>query len=245
MKQGLKLGGRALAIYLMDAVLSLLVLGGIGDDWRWMQLVLNGLMLAGMAVVMFESGAYRGERAATLSATVERMQEENHVPDEATRAGCFSKKVAGICALTVLLPLLAVASINLIAQPLYPPVMAEENAPTPEELGAMLAGMNEGERAQYEMELREQVAKTNYVSVATRLVFMPMVGVYGFFGRNPTGLNWLFVLFSALVALPAALGYLLGPQYRAKKLEQMRKSNRRKLRKAKVSAQRRPPKPEV
>ena len=108
--------------------------------------------------------------------------------------------------------------------------------------------MTEEEIAAAQAESDKALSETNYVNVASRVVFMPIFSVYSFFNRNPDGLNLIFVLFSLIVPVPAVAGYLSGPAMRLKKLKDIETGKKRKLKKLKVHQKKRevkPPKMEV
>lgn len=231
-KQGLKLGGRALSTYILGMVLCLLLCASIGGEWYWAQVLLNLALLAGMGLLMFNDGGYRGERACTMTATVERMNSEGKQPSSDMLGGQFDKRVAVVGFLVCALPLLIVAGVNLIAEPYYPPVIVEETDLTLEEQAEQYEALSDEEKAALQAEA--EATPTNWPNVVTRVVFMPFVSVFRPFGQNPHGLNLLFVLLAMLASLPAPIGYLCGPMLRRKKLIDIEKGKKRKLRKLKV-----------
>ncbi|MDO4548135.1 MAG: hypothetical protein Q4D04_08560, partial [Clostridia bacterium] len=95
--------------------------------------------------------------------------------------------------------------------------------------------MTDEELAQMQAEAEQARAETNYFSVATRAVFMPFFSVYASFNQNPDGLNLLFALLSLIIPVPAAVGYLMGPSFRLKKLKAIETGKKRKLKKLKVA----------
>ena len=234
------MGARALSTYLIALVLCLLLCAQIGPDWYWAQVVLNLAMLAGMGFMMFSDGGYRGERACTMTATVDRLEGEGRQPSADMLAGRFAPKAAVVAFLTCALPLLLVAGVNLAVEPYYPPVIMEESSLTMEELSEQYAQMSEEELAALKAEA--DATPTNWVNVAARAVYMPFVFAYRPFGDNPHGLNLLFLAFSLRSALPEPAGYLCGPRLRKKKLMDIEKGKKRKLKKLKVNPKPREPK---
>lgn len=234
MKQGLILGGRALGSYAAAVLLCPLVLGGIGPEWHWAQIALNVLLLLAMVYVMYVDGGARGERAATLSATLKRMRESGQPIDPALSARRFMRGVALIAYLTAAVPLMLVAAANLIAEPFYPPVITTEPvAPdAPDET------MPEAET---------EPTVINPYNLTARVIFLPALSMYRSFADNPHGLNLMFLAMALLSPLAEPLGYLSGPRWRRKKLEAIKAGKRKKQRNLKVNRPAKPtgPKPLV
>lgn len=244
LKQGLKMGLHALGTYFIFMVVCLLLCSTMGEDYYWIQVVLNLMLLGGMGALMVNDGGYRGEKACTAAATMERMEKEGkQVPDEMRKTGFF-RGAALVAYLTVAIPLLALAGVNLAVEPYYPAYVAEESDLSFEEQSQQYLEMTEEERAA----LTEEAAShpINWTNVAARAVFMPYVAVYHFFEQNPHGLNLIFVLFALLSALPESIGYLCGPSLRKRKLTEIQKGKKRKMKKLKVhQAPKEPRKPKM
>lgn len=247
-KQGLKMGWRALGVYLMAVVLCALLCLPIGADWYWAQVLLNLALLAAMGLLSFSDGGYRGEKACTMSALERRLLQEGRTPGPEVAAGKFYPAAALAAFLTCALPLLAIAGVNLAAEPYYPAAVEQEQAQEQEALLEQLEQLDqmspeEQEQALLEaQELAQQAGPTNWFNVVARITFMAFVFLYQPFAQNPHGLNWLFLALALLPALPAPIGYLLGPRLRRKKLMDIEKGKKRKLKRLRVHQKPKTPK---
>ncbi len=257
MKQALTLGGRCLATYIAVMLLSPMLLGSIGGDWYWAQVALNILLLGAFLYLTYIDGSARGEHAATVSATIRRIQGEGRPAGMELDAKRHMPKVALIAYLVVAVPFALVATANLIAEPYYPPVLLDEAAldsSDAEYQAELSAALQEGETDQTEvpvpLQTPENKAETDSVnpfSVAARLVFIPLLSMFRAFAQNPHGLNLLFLLWAFVMPLGEAVGYLSGPRFRQKKLDAITKGKKKKLRNLKVNQPKPPraPKTEV
>lgn len=241
--------GRAIGSYAVTAFLALILLAGVGASQIWIQIGLSFVLIAGMCYISFLDGGARGERACTVSATVERIKNENGKVESDMLKDCFSKKVALTAYALIASVLLLVSVINIIAAPYYPPVIISSvNEMSLEEMAAAYEAMTDEEVAAMRAEAEKARASTNYFNVAARAVFMPFFSVYPSFNDNPEGLNLLFLLFSVLIPIPEVAGYLMGPSLRVRKLKAIEAGKKRKLKKLRVNQKKReikPPKMEV
>lgn len=242
-KQGLKLGAGALITYFISAILSMTLLVEMSGKWYALQVILNLVLFGLMALLMFQNGGNAGEKACTITATVERIRQEGREPDPKVLKGRFDKRVALIAFLTCALPLFIVAGVNLAAEPYYPPVLVDPAAPTVEEIAQQYSEMSDEERAAFDAQIAEEKTPTNWVNVVARVVNMPYICVYSPMGMNPHGLNLLFLLFAVVSALPTPIGYLCGPALRKKKLMDIEKGKKRKMKRLKVNRKPRKPSP--
>jgi hypothetical protein len=242
-KQGLKLGAGALVTYFISAVLNMTLLVEMSGKWYALQVILNLVFFGLMALLMFQSGGNAGEKACTVTATVERIRQGGREPDHKVLEGRFDKRVALIAFLTCALPLLIVAGVNLAVEPYYPPVLVDPNAPTVEEIAQQYIEMNDEERAAFDARIAGEQTPTNWVNVVARVANMPYISVFSPMGMNPHGLNLLFLLFAVVSALPAPIGYLCGPALRKRKLISIEKGKKRKMKKLKVHQKPRQPQP--
>lgn len=240
MRQGLNMGGRALGTYVMALVLALLAGLGISSDLYWLQISINVFLLAGMCLMLLSDGGVRGERACTTTATIARMEKEGKTPDETTRAGRFERKNALIGYIAAALPLLLLACANLVAEPFYPPVIIEE---TQIDLDMSVESEEEAQAYLQAHEPPEEETPVNWINVAARVGFSPVMASYWAFRQNPHGLNLLFLAFSLIWPLPQTIGYLRGPALREKKLRDIEKGKKKKMRNLRVNKKPRTPKP--
>ncbi len=239
------MGARALGVYGIALVLCAMLCLPIGGDWYWAQALLNVALLAGMGLMSFADGGYRGERACTVAALEQRQLQEGRTPGPEVAAGKFYPAAALVAFLTCALPLLAVAGLNLAAEPYYPQAVVDSaQAQQQEALLEQLEQMTPEEQEQALLEVQElaqQAGPTNWFNVVARITFMAYVFLYQPFAQNPHGLNCLFILLALLPALPAPIGYLLGPKLRKKKLVEMEKGKKRKLKRLRVHQKPRTP----
>ncbi len=268
MKSELSFAGKMLMYHVMTLVIGLLVLWQI--PVLWLQCVLNALLIAGYGWLLFNEGGMRGEAACTASATLGRMAEEGRAPDPALAAQAFNKRTPWLGYALGVLPLVLLTAVNLIVEPMYPPVVvppasdAEIAAQIEAQLAAEQTAMPElpAETAQPQAAASETAppapdqtaaepvdfGEINVVAVVTRLVFAMYVALITLLSQHPHALNLLFLLLAALVPLAMPIGYLQGPRLRQKKLEMIELGKKRKLKKLKVNQPKkgpRPPKMEV
>lgn len=233
MKPALKQATRIWGVHIALAVLSMFFVAGI--EQPILQLVLGIALLIGMQASIFNDGAYLGEKAATLAATLERQQANSlsgHVVDEKQAAQVWKKETGLKVLVIALIPFLVLSFANIIAAPYFPePVVVEEEEPVNEDIFV------------YEEIDTSAPARINWVQIVTRAVFMPYVFLFNLVSVHT--LNWLFVAFSFVSPLSGCVGYLLGPRLRQKKLVAIAKGKRRKMRNLKVNKPPRGPKPEV
>lgn len=261
MKYALGMAGRMLSYHLIAMILGMLFLAGLGENLYWLQVIINVLLLVGYGFLLYSDGGYRGEKAATMTATVAKRREGGQNVDPDMIAQCFNKATAikGYV-LGIALPLI-LAVVNLAVAPMYPTAsVSPEQSQRIEQLGEIIAQSQadpeEAERlcgelgvtveeAQEEYEaFAEEMSKypINWVNIVTRVAFMPYVAVYTPLAGRPDVLNALFVLFSVLAPLAEPIGYLNGPRLRKRKLEAIQKGKRRKMRNLRVNKKPRPPK---
>lgn len=240
MKAGVKFGGRMLGYYTTLTVLSVLFLSMIQENMYWLQVILNVAILAGFAVLLLNDGGYNGEKACSLTVSLERRRAEGHaVPPESER-DTWKPKVAVIALLTAALPLLLLSVANLVYEPVYDRQVSEYEAQYgliadlyPQE--TVQEGENAQEPAPAILPEGQPNPPTNWVMVVTRLCFMPFIALYPLFADAPSTLHMLFVPLSFLMPAFGAVGYLMGPKLRQKKLDDIAKGVKRKKRNLKVN----------
>ena len=233
MKMGLKLAAHGWSYHVMALLIGVMFISGMSSTT--IALILNALLMIAVWGMVFNDGAYNGEKACTLAASLEKQEKEGRRIDGKLKAQVFDRKVAAWILIIGMLPLLLVSTANLIAAPFYPEVEAEEADP-------------EEEKATFQFDYSDdqesgELAPINGFNVAARIVFMPYVAVYSLVSNK--ALNWLFLLFSLPVPLFQSVGYLLGPKLREKKLHDIALGKKRKMRNLKVNKKPRKPKAEV
>lgn len=274
MRSWLKFGGKILFYYCVQVILSLLFLSMVGgDNMQWLQVLLNVLLLAGFGALMLNDGGYAGEKAVTLSATLDKQIAEGRTVDPKMDAMRWSVKTGVIGYAVAVLPVLLIALINLAVLPMYPQTLVPyepSEAITDAELQAaayesllleegMLADATpapgtdadaalEADAAPADEAEPAEAVPVNWFNVVARLTFMPFVSLYTLLSHHLMALFILFVPLSFVMPAFSLAGYLAGPRLRQKKLAEIKKGKRRKMRNLKVNKKpRKPnqPKPEV
>lgn len=232
MKLGLKYAAHAWSYHAVALAIGMVFLGGMGNAWY--ALALNAILILGMMVMALNDGAYNGEKGCTLAASLEKQVKEGRRIDEKLKAQVYDRKVAAWIMIFGAAPLLLLSTINVIVAPLYPePVAVIEEAE--EAVGSFAFD--------YDDEKQEETVPINVVNVISRIVFMPFVTVYNMVSSSV--LNALFFLFSLPMPLMEAIGYLNGPKMREKKLKDIARGKKRKMRNLKVNKKPRQQKAEV
>ena len=119
MRTGLKLGGRTLFYYVVLILLCFLFVSISGNVF-WLQVLLNVAILAGFGMLLLNDAGYRGERACTLGATLDKQREEGRHVDPEQERERWSVKNGLIGYFAAVIPLLIIALVNLAVLPLYP-----------------------------------------------------------------------------------------------------------------------------
>ena len=250
MGNGAKIGLRVLMYYGLMLLISLLFLSSMTG---WVLYVLNALLAAGFIAIVFNDGGYEGEKAATMRAMVEKQREEGHVIDPVWVKQSFDKKhVAGILLVSAL-PLFLIAAANLACEPLYPEipmVSAADVAEDMEEPDAEFA-YDEGAFPEADIDIadaaeEEQTSPAIGLMVVTRALFMPFVALYSLVRAHV--LYILFLPLSFVLPMASVVGYLQGPKLRVKKLKDIERGKKRKLRNMRANKKPKEPrqiKPEV
>ncbi len=226
--------GYAVRIWVYHAVLlliGLLFISGIENDP--VRIALDAALLAGAGLLVYSEGAYNGEKACTLGVTVEKQIKEGRPVDENMRAGVFNRKIAAWILILGAAPFLIVSAVNAAVAPFYPEVIMEREEEDESTLGSF----------EFDIDAVQDAKPQNVVNIFARLIFMPFVGVYPMVRGNL--LNLLFFPFSLLLPAVSAAGYLSGPRMREKKLRDIARGKKRKMRNLKVHRKPRQPKAEV
>lgn len=229
MKTSLKMAAHLWGYHILMLVIAVFFLSSMGDSWYG--IALNVLLLAAMVMMAFNDGIYQGEKGCTLAASLEKQAKEGRRIDEKLKNQVFNKKVAAWVLILGSLPFLLVSAVNAAVAPLYPEIPVLSEAEPEEEKSFSFA------------EESEEDVVINPVNVVARAVFMPYVSVYTLVSGKV--LNALFFLFSLPLPAACAAGYLMGPKMRDKKLHDIAKGKKRKMRNLKVNKKPRTPKAEV
>jgi hypothetical protein len=237
MRASFKFAGRVWLYYLMAGVLC----GMMGASENAFAIILNIALLAGICGICLNDGGYRGEKACTLNASLEKQQKDGRPIDHEARKNTWNKQAAYRMLAIAIIPFWLLAAVNLIINPPRPGMPAvgaraeADNAlpPPVQPIG------NEAE----EDEAASAVTPALIINTVTRLVFIPYNFTYFFLSEAQ--LYWLFFLYAAPFPLAACLGYLNGPKLYDKKIKDMLKGKRRKMRKIKAERKPRQQKPVV
>ncbi len=235
MKMGLKYATHVWGYYAVALAIGLMFLSGMGSTW--FAIALDAVLMLAIMLMVFNDGAYNGEKACTLTVSLEKQFKEGRRIDEKLKAQVFNRKIAAWILIIGALPFLLISAVNAIVAPLYPEVIYDQAAEQEqqEKVGSF--------EFDYSDEQQEPGAPVNGVNVIARLVFMPFVSVYTMVRGNV--LNALFFLFSLLLPCMEAVGYLCGPKMRDKKLHDIARGKKRKMRNLKVNKKPRQQKAEV
>ncbi len=246
MNAGCKMGFRVLMYYGLMVLLSILFLSGMTG---WLLYTLNALLLLGFGALVLNDCAYQGEKAAKTLAMIEKKRAEGLSVDPLYEKQAFSKRNAVYLLLTAALPLLLLAAVNLACEPYYPVVEVSAEAEMPVEEEAEPLPYDEGAFPEANAEIpepEEPMSRVVLLMVITRALFMPFLGLYTLVSAHV--LYILFLPLSLLLPTAGAIGYLQGPKLREKKLDDIEKGKKRKMRNLRVNKKPRTPRsarPEV
>ena len=121
MKTAWRMGGQALMYFVVLVMLSFMFVMQTVAAPMWIHVGLSLLMLGCYGLMLYGDGAARGERAATLSASIERQKEEGRIIDPDQLPMAFALKSAWIGYGIGVAPLIVVGALNLIFAPGYLP----------------------------------------------------------------------------------------------------------------------------
>ena len=233
----LKFAGRVWLYYLMAGVLC----GMMGASENAFGIILNIALLAGICGICLNDGGYRGEKACTLNASLEKQKREGRPADPAAYKNAWSKMTAYRMLAIAIIPFWLLAAVNLMVNPPrpgMPAVMtrAETESALPPPVQPIGDEVEEDEAAGV-------LTPALIINTVTRLVFIPYNFTYFFLSE--VWLYWLFLLYAVPFPLAACLGYLNGPKLYEKKIKDMLKGKRRKMRKIRSERKPRQQKPVV
>ena len=222
MKLAFKYAGRMWGIYAVLMLLSIFFVIGIGST-GW-QLALGALLLVGFGVLLFNEGGYVGEKACTLGALLDRQVKEGRKIDQQQYSETWSVKNGVRALIVMVIPFLLLATVNAVVYPLYPEAPAVQEEETSDSgTGFLIEDMTEPEDV--------VTAPVNWVQMITRVVFSPYAALFTLIPAKV--LNLLFFPFALLLPACDFAGYLCGPRLRARKLKDIARGKRRKMRKMK------------
>jgi hypothetical protein len=176
-----------------------------------------------------------------LNASLEKQKKDGRAIDPEAYKNTWNKLTAYRMLAIVIIPFWLLAAVNLIVNPPRPDapaVIAQSEADSALPPPVQLIG-DEAEEA----EAAGGIAPALIVNTVSRLIFIPYNFTYFFLSE--VQLYWLFFLYAVPFPLAACLGYLNGPKLYDKKIKDMLKGKRRKIRKIKAERRPREQKPEV
>lgn len=116
MKPKIAMAGRVWTTHLLLVLVSFLFISvTLNANW-WIRYPINLLLLVGGGMLVYGEGAYRGERACTLAASLENYRAEGRTPSAEDEKQAW-KWVNGLqAALIAWIPFAVVALFNIVAQ---------------------------------------------------------------------------------------------------------------------------------
>ncbi len=193
---------------------------------------LIGLLIAAAALLMFNEGAYRGERDCGMSETLDKLVAKgNYTASPVENAKRYSRMKGVLIA--------ALGALPVVLLSIYVAVTAVPYAYSPQDLPGWLASYlpraEIGDALVYAQGVSYSAGIGDYVRIAVRFILFPYVGLLGEMGDSA---SLMFDRVSPLLALimpaVAAIGYQFGPSRRAKSvkaLEDAKNKPRKRLKK--------------
>ena len=231
MKYKVRTASRVWVVYIVLVMINFLFLSAtLAEQWYIRYPINIGLLVAGFWLV-YNEGCYRGERAATLRATLENRRKEvgdSHI-SPIDESECWDKRTGIHIFLIAMIPFLLFSLGNLLFQSGLFDTLAHQVPPTQNEaqVGVLQA--------------------SDWANIVAGILFMPFNIFFGMVPRPV--LPYVFVALGALFPLAMLIGYMRGPKLRTQKLELIKKGSKRKLRQSKMREQQKrgpkPPKAEV
>ena len=233
MNPSMKFALRIWAYYLVAMLLCIFFILPTGDDA--IGIILNVALVGGVLLLVFNEGGYRGEKACTLSATLEKQEREGRGIGPAASKDAFSKANAWRALLIAAAPFVLIAALNVIVDP------PDARVPMISELTDEAVGKDDAFQdlngGAAPAEIAEVPAASFKASdgmrVVSRLFFAPFFFTFRFLNEAAGGA--LFFAYGFAFPLAGAIGYLQGPKLRERKLKAMLKGKRRKMRNLKVN----------
>lgn len=228
-KESWSFAGRVWLYYLFSVVIGVFMLLPI--DPGVLHTILSISLVVGVMALCFNDGGYRGDRACTMGATIERLLKDGRNVDPDMYNKVWNKKVAALMLVFTVIPLMLVAGLNLI--------FTEPND------DLVTTAVEEPEEVfddSYYVVNNEEGATIAPFRVATAILFSPFAFA---FSIEESTRFYLYFLFALPVPLSAFAGYMMGPKLHERKIKDMMKGKRKKMKNLKVNRQPKPPKAEV
>ena len=230
--QGFKYAVHVWGYHLIAALMGVAFISSMGGIWG---IIINSLLLVGIIAIALNEGAYQGERACTVTATIEKQEKEGRRVSELQRKLVYNRSVAAWIMIFGCLPFLLLSGLNLIAESGDEPVIVEQGQQAEEVQKDESFAFNYGDEG--------AAQSINPIKAVTRVAFSSYIAFYALMSSST--LNILFFVFSLPVAASMAAGYLCGPRLRKRKLHDIAAGKKRKMLNLKVNKKPRRPKAEV
>ncbi len=219
-KQGFKYAVHIWGYHLIAAILGIVFISTMSGV---LGIIVNSLLIAGIVGIALNEGAYHGEKASTASATIEKQEKEGRKVSDLQKKAVYKHSVAVWTIILGCLPFLLLSTVNLIDA-------GNAGIAAVEQSGEV---QSEDVVLNYEGEVVLSGLSTTPVNAVARLVFSSYVAFYSLVEGGV--LNVLFFAFSLPVGIAMGVGYLFGPRLRNRKLYDIAKGKKRKMRNLKVN----------
>lgn len=217
-KQEFKFAVHVWGYHLVAAILGIIFISTMGGV---LGIVVNSLLIAGIVGIAVNEGAYQGEKACTAAATIEKQEKEGRRVSDLQKKAVYKRSVAVWIMILGCLPFLLLSTVNMIDAQKAPEAALQQSAQQEEIV------------LNYEGEVVESGLATTPVNAAARMVFSSYVAFYSLVDGSV--LNMLFFVFSLPVGVGMGIGYLCGPWLRNRKLHDIARGKKRKMRNLKVN----------
>lgn len=218
-----------MAAPLLVGLVSLIVAPVLMIENNALRVLFNSILLALVGLLLFNSGATRGEKDAQNSVRLMRDMKNGHQPTDGERAVCFHP-LKGICtALLGALPWVLLAGALAILSKPYTYTLQD----LPSYLGAYRRRWDIGAPLTY-YNIVYAIAPVDILRVLVRLGIMPFVYIGGDLSDTLSLLlDRISPLLVLVLPLLYAVGYQLGPHYRLRNYERNQQAKQQHLKKMK------------
>ena len=197
----------------------------------------------------FNEGGYRGERAVTVTETIQKQEAEGRRVLDELRPQVYKPSFAVRAFAISLIPFLLVCTLNAVYHTDTPPTQQSEESAAPEAADAQTpapdgdAHTPAAENGVAEEGESEPLLTGNWAYLTARVVMLPFVSLTLL--ASDAANVYLFFLYSLILPSAALIGYLCGPRLHVRKIKMMQKGSRRKRKALRVNRPPKPPKAEV
>ncbi len=234
-KTGFKYAVHVWGYHLIAALMGVAFITSMSGTWG---IIINSLLIVGIVAIALNEGAYQGEKACTVTATIEKQEKEGRRVSELQRKMVYKRSVAAWIMIFGCLPFLLLSTLNLLVKDGSEQTVVEQTQQTAESQKPDGFAFNYGDE-----EEQGPALSISPVRAVTRVVFSSYVAFYSMMSSSM--LYIMFFVFSLPVAASMAVGYLCGPYLRKRKLYDIAAGKKRKQLNLKVNKKPRRPKAEV